>query len=52
MKTVQEYLDHAKRSEDLSAQTDAPAHRAQIQKIAQMWRDLAKQRERLLKVNS
>jgi hypothetical protein len=49
MKTVEEYLRHAARSDELAAQADSPAHRAQIAKIAQMWRDLAKQRERLLR---
>lgn len=48
MQTVEEYLRHAKRSDELAAQADSPAHKAQIAKIAQMWRDLAKQRERLL----
>ncbi len=34
MKTVQEYLDHAKRSEELSAQTDAPPS----VRVRQNWR--------------
>lgn len=48
MKMVEEYLQHAARSEELAAQSDSPAHRAQILQIAQMWRDLAKQRHRLI----
>jgi dethiobiotin synthetase len=48
MKTVEEYLLHAERAEYLAAQSDAPAHKAQILKIAQMWRELAKQRRRLI----
>lgn len=47
MKAVEEYLQHAARSEELAAQTGSPAHRVQILQIAQMWRDLAKQRHRL-----
>jgi hypothetical protein len=48
MKTVGEYLRHAERSEDLAAQSDSPAHKAQILQIAQMWRDLGEQRRRLI----
>jgi hypothetical protein len=48
MKTVEEYLRHALRSEELAAQSDSPAHKAKILQIAQMWRDLAKQRQRLI----
>jgi hypothetical protein len=48
MKTVEEYLRHALRSEELAAQSDSPAHKQQILQIAQMWRDLAKQRQRLI----
>ena len=49
MKTVEEYLRHASRADELAAQADSPAHKAQIAKIAQLWRDLAKQRERLMR---
>ena len=48
MKTVEEYLRHADRAEELAALSESPAHRAQIMQIAQMWRDLAKQRQRLI----
>lgn len=48
VETVEEYLRHAARSDELAAQADSPAHKAQIAKIAQMWRDLAKQRQRQL----
>jgi len=47
MQTVEEYLRHAARAAELAAQADSPAHQAQIAKIAQIWRDLAKQRARL-----
>jgi hypothetical protein len=30
----------------LAAQSDSPAHKQEILQIAQMWRDLAKQRQR------
>jgi hypothetical protein len=48
VKTVEEYLRHAARSEELAAQSDTEAHKAQILQIAQMWRDLAEQRCRLI----
>ena len=48
MKTVEEYLRHAALSDTLAALAESPAHKAQIAEIARMWRDLAKQRERLL----
>jgi hypothetical protein len=48
MKTVEEYLRHAAHSDELAAQAESPAHKAQIAEIARMWRDLARQRERLL----
>lgn len=51
MLTIKEYLQHAARADELAAQADAPDHRQQIAAIAQMWRDLAKQRERLLQGN-
>jgi hypothetical protein len=48
MRTVEEYLRHAARSDELAAQAESPVHKAQIAKIAQMRRDLARQRECLL----
>jgi hypothetical protein len=48
MQTVEEYLRHAARADELAAKADSPAHKAQIANIAQMWRDLAKQRAHLL----
>lgn len=49
METAEEYLRHPCRADELAAQADSPAHKAQITKIAQLWRELAKQRERLIR---
>ena len=48
MKTVEEYLRHAARSDELAAEAETQEHKAQIEQIAKMWRDLARQREQLL----
>jgi hypothetical protein len=48
MKTVEEYLNHAKKSEELAEMTDNPIHKGKIAEISEMWRELAEQRRRFI----
>jgi hypothetical protein len=48
MRTVEEYLSHAARADELAAMTDDDFHKTQIIEIARLWRELAEQRRRLL----
>jgi hypothetical protein len=47
MRSVEEYLGHAARADALAALTDDEFHKAQIARIAEMWRELAEHRRRL-----
>ncbi len=48
MKTVEDYLRHARQSEELAEQAQTPEQKAEILQIAEMWRSLAKEREQLI----
>jgi hypothetical protein len=48
MKTVQEYLRHAKECEQLASKTSSREARAIIANMAKTWRMLAAQREKIL----
>ena len=48
MKTVEEYLSHATKAEEMAAGIEDPFHKERIGEIARMWRELAEHRKRLL----
>ncbi len=48
MKTVEEYLSHAAKANELAATTDDLFHKEKIAEISQLWLDLAEHRKRLL----
>ncbi len=48
MKTVEEYLSHATKADELAAGVNDPFHKERIGEIAKMWRELAQHRKRLL----
>ena len=48
MKTVQEYLGRAEQCDELAKEAISAEQREQIQHIADMWRSLAKDREKLI----
>jgi hypothetical protein len=50
METVAEYLRHAEISEEMARNADTPEHSAAILRIAKMWRELAAERERMIRI--
>jgi hypothetical protein len=52
MRTVEEYLIHAAKADELAGTTDDAFHKEQIAKIAAMWRDLAEHRRLLAQADS